>query len=66
MRQTRQEISRYRLQCEFEEETDNRGLVFENKNLSSDFAEFAEIMHRLKIGSGSRYPKLKESRELFR
>jgi len=52
MRQTRPGIARHRLQCDFQEEPDNGGL-FENKSLSLDFAEFAEIMHRLLIGSGS-------------
>jgi hypothetical protein len=54
MRKTQQEIPRYRLECEFEKEPDSRSLVFENKSLSSDFTEFAQIMHRLQIGSGSR------------
>jgi hypothetical protein len=70
MRKTRQEIPRYRLECEFEKEPDNCSLVFENKGLSSDFAEFAQIMHRLQIGSGSRSQgrasKLKEPRKLVR
>ena len=52
MRQTRRGLPRHRLQCDFQEEPDNGGL-FENRSLSLDFAEFAEIMHRLLIVSGS-------------
>jgi hypothetical protein len=70
MRKTQQEIPRYRLECEFEKEPDSRSLVFEYKSLSSDCAEFAQIMHRLQIGSGSRLhgraPELKEPRKLVR
>jgi hypothetical protein len=43
MRKTLLEIPRYRLECEFQKAPDNCSLVFENRNLSSDFSKYAQI-----------------------